>query len=121
MLNLSPYMCVNKIEATYKVSHVNVQIKRGFTFARDLSYLDLLSVRGRRNLPLGPIFKEQKCFYENGVWEGEGWVILFFKLQTASDGLLKQRIIYFFLAFSFSAFFEMVARKRLSCLKCLYL
>lgn len=38
--------------------------------------------------------------------EGEGWVILFFKLQTASDGLLKQRIIYFFLAFSSSAFFR---------------
>lgn len=33
-------------------------------------------------------------------------MILFFKLQTASDGLPKQRIIYFFLAFSFSAFFR---------------
>ena len=82
MLNLSPYMRVNKIEATYKVSHVNVKIKRGsiFTFAHDLSYLDLLYLQAYtcKKYVAGEIYlqdrftRSKSASMKTGVGRGRG-------------------------------------------------
>ena len=82
MLNLSPYMRVNKIEATYKVSHVNVKIKRGstFTFAHDLSYLGLLNLQAYtcKKYVAGEIYlqdrftRSKSASMKTGVGRGRG-------------------------------------------------